>query len=86
MKTLRYLVSCIIGCFDAFAGKGTDQGLKDSFAGLFSLLVVVGVFLASVFLLGKTKLKYSLNIVCSVCATLLVIALVSLLIVILEDR
>ena len=40
MKIVKYILSCIIGCFDALVGKGMNGGIKEGIIGLTSLLFI----------------------------------------------
>ena len=61
MKIVKYILSCIIGCFDALVGKGMNGGIKEGIIGLASLLFIILLFFGSfVFLDKKTNIDLKL--------------------------
>lgn len=47
MKIVKYILSCIIGCFDALAGKRINGGIKEGIIGLASLVFIILLFFVS---------------------------------------
>lgn len=85
MKFVKYILSCIIGCFDALVGKGMNGGIKEGIIGLISLLLIVLLFFASFILLDKkTKIDFKINILCSIGITILLVCLIFLVLIIFE--
>ncbi len=85
MKIVKYILSCIIGCFDAFVGKGTNGGIKEGIIGLSSLLFIILLFFASFIFLDKKKnIDFKINILCSVGITILLVCLIFLVLIIAE--
>ena len=50
MKSIKYIISCIIGCFDALVGKGMNGG------------IILIFFVAYRFLDKKVNLDFKINI------------------------
>ena len=85
MKIVKYILSCISGCFDAYLGKGTNGGIKEGIVGLASMFVIVSLFLASLFFLGdKTKMDYRTTIACSIGITILFVGFIFLVLIMVE--
>ncbi len=85
MKFVKYIFSCIIGCFDALVGKGMNGGVKEGMVGLFSILFIILLFFASfIFLDKKTNINFKLNILCSIGITILLICIIVVMLIIFE--
>ncbi len=85
MKIVKYILSCIIGCFDALVGKGMTGGIKEGIIGLASLLFIILLFFASfIFLDKKTNIDFKINILCSIGTTILLVCLIFLVLIIAE--
>ena len=85
MKIVKYILSCIIGCFDALVGKGMNGGIKEGIIGLTSLLFIILLFFASfIFLDKKTNIDFKINILCSFGITILLVCLIFLVLIIIE--
>lgn len=85
MKIVKYILSCIIGCFDALVGKGMNGGIKEGIIGLTSLLFIILLFFASfIFLDKKTNIDFKINIICSIGITILLVCLIFLVLIIIE--
>ena len=85
MKIVKYILSCIIGCFDAFVGKGLNGGIKEGIIGLASLLFIILLFFASFSLLDKkTNIDFKLNILCSIGITIVLICFIFLFLIVFE--
>lgn len=85
MKIVKYILSCIIGCFDALVGKGMNGGVKEGIIGLTSLLFIILLFFASfIFLDKKTNIDFKINILCSIGITILLVCLIFLVLIIIE--
>lgn len=85
MKIVKYILSCIIGCFDALVGKGMNGGIKEGIIGLTSLLFIILLFFASfIFLDKKTNIDFKNNILCSIGITILLVCLIFLVLIIIE--
>ncbi|MEI3532867.1 MAG: hypothetical protein V8Q90_04560 [Bacilli bacterium] len=85
MKIVKYILSCIIGCFNALVGKGMNGGIKEGIIGLTSLLFIILLFFASfIFLDKKTNIDFKINILCSIGITILLVCLIFLVLIIIE--
>lgn len=85
MKIVKYILSCIIGCFDALVGKGMNGGIKEGIVGLASILFIILLFFVSfIFLDKKTNIDFKINILCSIGITTLLICLIFLVLIIIE--
>lgn len=85
MKIVKYILSCIIGCFDALVGKGMNGGIKEGIIGLVSLLFIILLFFVSFISLNKkTNIDFKINILCSVGITTLLICLIFLVLITIE--
>ena len=85
MKIVKYILSCIIGCFDALVGKGMNGGIKEGIVGLASLLFIILLFFVSfIFLDKKTNKDFKINILCSIGITILLVCLIFLVLIIVE--
>lgn len=84
-ENCKYILSCIIGCFDALVGKGMNGGIKEGIIGLTSLLFIILLFFASfIFLDKKTNIDFKINILCSIGITILLVCLIFLVLIIIE--
>ena len=85
MKIVKYILSCIIECFDAYLGGGMNGGIKEGIVGLFSLLFIILLFFASlIFLDKKTKMDYRTTIACSIGITILFVGFIFLVLIMVE--
>ncbi|MBQ8163052.1 MAG: hypothetical protein IJZ93_01620 [Clostridia bacterium] len=85
MEIVKYILYCIIGCFDALVGKGMGGGIKEGIIGLASLLFVILLFFISLSILNKkTKLNFKINILCSAGITILLVCLIFLMLIVFE--
>ena len=85
MKSIKYIISCIIGCFDTLVGKGMNGGIKEGIVGLASLLsIILRLFVAYRFLDKKVNLDFKMNILCSIGITSLLVCLIFLILIIIE--
>ena len=85
MKTIKYILLCIIDCFDALVGKGMNGGIKEALIGLSSILVMVLTFFISLFVINrKFNLDYKVNILYALVSTILIIFILFVVIVIVE--
>ena len=46
MAIVKYIISCIIGCFDVLVGNGTNAGIKEDIIGLVSIAFIIILFFA----------------------------------------
>lgn len=77
MKIVKYILSCIIGCFDALVGKGMNGGIKEGIIGLSSLLFIILLFFGSfIFLDKKTNIDFKVNILCSIGITIILVCII----------
>ena len=86
MKIVKYILSCIIYCIDAWVGKSDKNGgIKEGFIGLGSLLFIILLFFASlIFLDKKTNMSYKTKFLCSVGITLMLVLTIFVLLIIFE--
>ena len=85
MKIVKYILSCIIGCFDALVGKGMNGGIKEGVIGVTSLLIIILLFFTSFIILDKkTNIDFKINILCSIGITILLVFLIFLILIIIE--
>lgn len=85
MKIVKYILSCIIGCFDALVGKGMNGGIKEGIVGLFSLLFIILLFFGSfIFLDKKTNIDFKVNILCSIGITIILVCIIFLTLILVE--
>lgn len=85
MKTIKYILLCIIDCFDALVGKEMNGGIKEALIGLSSILVMVLTFFISLFVINrKFNLDYKVNILYALVSTLLIIFILFVVIAIVE--
>ncbi len=85
MKIVKYILSCIIGCFDALVGKRINGGIKEGIIGLASLVFIILLFFVSfIFLEKKTNINFKINILCSIGITILLVCLIFLVLIIIE--
>ena len=85
MNTVKYILFCIIDCFDAYTGKGSNGGIKEAIIGITSLLFIILLYLASFFILNrKTKLTHKQSILFAALITLLFVGVVFSIIIIIE--
>lgn len=85
MKIVKYILSCIIGCFDALVGKGINGEIKEGIIGLASLVFIILLFFVSfIFLEKKTNINFKINILCSIGITILLVCLIFLVLIIIE--
>lgn len=85
MKTIKYILSCIVGCFDSLVGKGMNGGVKEGLIGMCSILVIVLTFLVSLLIIdNKLNFDYRINVLCSLVATVLFIFIIFAILVIVE--
>ena len=85
MELLKYILSCIIGCFDSLVGKGMNGGIKEGIIGLASILFIILLFFASLNFLDKnTNIDFKINILCSIGITILLVCLIFLILIILD--
>ncbi len=82
MKIVKYILTCIIGCFDALVGNGTNGGIIEGVVGLSSILVIILLFFASfVFLDKKTNFDFKINVLCSAGLTIVLIGVIFLILI-----
>ena len=55
MNIVKYIISCIVGCFDALVGNGMNGGIKESIVGLVSIASIIILFFASFIILEKKR-------------------------------
>lgn len=85
IKIVEYILSCIIGCFDSYAGRITTDGIKEGFIGLTSLLFIILLFFASfVFFDRRINIDFKTNIWLSIGVVILLIGLIFLILIIAE--
>lgn len=85
MKIIKYIFSCIIGCFDAWVGADTNNKFKDYFIGLVSIFILISLFFVSFFFLEKkTNINFKTNILCSIGLTILLIGVILIIIIFIE--
>ena len=83
MSIVKYILSCIIGCFDALVGKGINGGIKEGFIGLVSLLFIVSLLFSWFICLDrKTTIGFKTNVLCSATITILSVSLIFLVLII----
>ena len=74
MEIIKYILSCICGCFDALTGKGMSGGIKEGAIGLVAIATIILLFFISFIVLDrKTNLNYKFKLLSSIATTLLVI-------------
>lgn len=87
MNIVKYILSCIIGCFDALVGKGMTGGIKEGVIGLASILFIILLFFTSFTVLDKkTNIEFKFNILCSIGITLLLVCLIFSILIIFEKH
>lgn len=85
MSIVKYILSCIIGCFDALVGKGINGGIKEGVIGLASLLFIVSLFFSwFIFLDRKTTIGFKTNVLCSAVITIFSVCLIFFVLIIIE--
>lgn len=85
MKIVKYILSCIIGFFDALVGKEVNAGIKEWITSLVSMLFIFLLFFASfIFLNKKTNIDYEINVLCSIGITILSVGLIFLVLIFAE--
>ena len=86
MKIIEYIISCIIGNFDALVGGQSNTGWKEGIIGFASLAFVILLFFGAFILLDKTtKLDFGVNILCSLGITISMICIIFGVIIIVEN-
>ena len=72
MNIVKYIISCIVGCFDALVGKGMNGGIKEGIVGLVSIASIIILFFASFIILEKKNdIGYKKNILISILTTII---------------
>ena len=85
MNTVKYILFCIIDCFDAYTGKGSNGGIKEAIIGITSLLFIALLHWVSFFILNrKTRLTYKPKTLVAILITLLLVGVVFSIIIIIE--
>jgi len=85
MKTIKYILSCIVMFLDAWVGKDTSGGIKDAIVGFSTMLIVIAVFFTSLhFFDTKTAFNYAINVLCSIGVTLLFVCVTMAIIILVE--
>ena len=74
MKFMAYILKCIMGLFDAFVGKNSNNTFFDGLVGIVTLVIVMGVFVMLTFILShKTRLNYGVSIFLSILSTIIIV-------------
>ena len=86
MNIVKYIISCIVGCFDALVGKGMNGGIKEGIVGLVSIASVIILFFVSFIILEKrTNIAYKKNILISILTTIILVLMIFLMLIIYES-
>ena len=86
MTIVKYIISCIIGCFDALVGKGTNGDIKEGIVGLVSIASIIILFFVSFIILEKrTNIGYKKNILISIFTTIILVLMIFLMLIIYES-
>ena len=86
MNIVKYIISCIVGCFDALVGKGMNGGIKEGIVGLVSIASVIILFFVSFIILEKrTNIGYKKNILISILTTIILVLMIFLMLIIYES-
>lgn len=74
MRLMTYIFECIIGLFDAFVGRNSNNTFVDGLVGAVTLIVVLGMFVLFTFILNhKTRLNYGVSIVLAILITIIIV-------------
>ena len=86
MKFIRYVLKCIIGCFDASVGTASNITEKEGTHGCLALLAIFSIFFTFLYLLdNKTKISYKFNIPIAIGLTIVVILIIIGLSILVEN-
>ena len=86
MNTIKYIVSCIVGLIDAWAGRTVSGGIKETVVGSGVLLAVLLVYVISLSILfRKTNFHSTSNFLCALGITALFVSLAFALIILFEN-
>lgn len=86
MAIVKYIISCIIGCFDVLVGNGTNAGIKEDIIGLFSIAFIIILFFASFIILErKTSMGYKKSIIISIFTTIILVSIILLMLIIYDS-
>ena len=86
MNIVKYIISCIVGCFDALVGNGMNGGIKEGIVGLVSIASIIILFFVSFIILEKrTNIGYKKNILISILTTIILVLMIFLMLIIYES-
>ena len=86
MNIVKYIISCIVGCFDALVGNGMSGGIKEGIVGLVSIASIIILFFASFIILEKrTNIGYKKNILISILTTIILVLIIFVILIIYES-
>lgn len=86
MNIVKYIISCIVGCFDALVGKGMNGGIKEGVVGLVSIASIIILFFASFIILEKKNdIGYKKNILISILTTIILVLIIFMILIIYES-
>lgn len=85
MNLVKYILHCIYSVLSLAAGTPKGIEWKEGNIGLSAIVFAALVFFVSLAILDKkTSLSYQVNIVCSVCLTILVIGIIFAIMILVE--
>lgn len=86
MNIVKYIISCIVGCFDALVGNGMSGGIKEGIVGLVSIASIIILFFSSFIILEKrTNIGYKKNILISILTTIILVLIIFVILIIYES-
>ena len=86
MNIVKYIISCIVGCFDALVGNWMNGGIKECIVGLVSIASIIILFFASFIILEKrTNIGYKKNILISILTTIILVLIIFVILIIYES-
>ena len=86
MNIVKYIISCIVGCFDALVGNGMKGGIKECIVGLVSIASIIILFFASFIILEKRmNIGYKKNILISILTTIILVLIIFVILIIYES-
>ena len=86
MNVVKYIIYCIVGCFDALVGNGMNGGIKEGIVGLVSIASIIILFFVSFIILEKrTNIGYKKNILISILITIILVLMIFLMLIIYES-
>ena len=86
MNNVKYIISCIVGCFDVLVGNGMNGGIKEGIVGLVSIASIIILFFVSFIILEKrTNIGYKKNILISILITIILVLIIFVILIIYES-